>query len=106
MEPDARRGPEAPEAQRGPAGLVISLQLLHILVYRKHAVRGPSTKVIVLADGEGKSFLFAPMRGVPSLEHVQDSPQPGNFPLLELEDKTIVVFDEWHSDESVLRMAT
>ena len=71
--------------------------------------RGPSTKVVVMAGlhgGEGKSFLFAPLRGVYGSEHVQESPQPGNFPLLGLEDKTVVLLDEWRFDESVLRMAT
>ena len=59
--------------------------------------RGPSTKVVVLSGlhgGEGKSFLFAPLRGVYGSEHVQESPQPGNLPLIGVEDKTLILLEE------------
>ena len=56
--------------------------------------------------GEGKSFWFAPLRHVYGLEHVQESPQAGNFPLLGLEAKKVVLLDEWAFDESVLPLAT
>ena len=71
--------------------------------------RGPSTQVLVLAGrfgGEGKSYLLAPLRGVYGSEQVQESPQPGSFPLLGIEDKNVALLDEWRFDESVLRMAT
>ena len=71
--------------------------------------RGPNTKVPVLAGkygGEGKSFLLAPLRSIYGMDIVQESPQPGNFPLLGLENKMVVLLDEWRFDESVLRMST
>jgi hypothetical protein len=71
--------------------------------------RGPRTKVPVLAGkygGEGKSFLLAPLRAIYGMDLVQETPQPGNFPLLGLENKRVVVLDEWRFDESVLRMST
>ena len=71
--------------------------------------RGPSTKVLVLTGrygGEGKSFLYAPLRKVYGEENIQESPQPGNFALLGLEEKSLALLDEWRFDESVLRMAT
>ena len=71
--------------------------------------RGPTTKVVVIAGergGEGKSYLLAPLRKVFGEEHVQESPQPGSFPLLGLESKSLVIMDDWRFDEAVLRMAT
>ena len=71
--------------------------------------RGPTTKVVVLAGergGEGKSYLLAPLRKVFGDEHVQESPQPGSFPLIGLERKSVVLMDDWRFDEAVLRMAT
>jgi hypothetical protein len=70
--------------------------------------RGPATSVPVLAGrygGEGKSFLFAPLRSVYG-QDLQETPQPGNFPLLGLENKAVVLLDEWRFDERVLRMST
>ena len=71
--------------------------------------RGPATKALVLAGkrgGEGKSFLLGPLREVFGAEHVQESPQPGNFPLLGLESKSVVLLDEWRFDENVLLCPT
>ena len=71
--------------------------------------RGPATKVVVLAGkrgGEGKSFLLGPLRVIYGAEYVQESPQPGNFPLLGLESKTIALLDEWRFDQNVLLIGT
>ena len=43
--------------------------------------------------GEGKSFWLSPLRSVYGVEHVQATPQPGNFPLLGLERKKVVLLD-------------
>jgi len=70
--------------------------------------RGPATKVLVLAGqygGEGKYFLLAPLRTIFGTD-LQETPQPGNFPLLGLENKSVVLLDEWRFDERVLRMST
>ena len=66
-------------------------------------------KVLVLSGqygGEGKSFLLAPLRNIYGIDGLQESPQPGNCPLLGLEEKSVVLLDEWRLDESVLRLAT
>lgn len=71
--------------------------------------RGPSVKVVVLAGrygGEGKSFLLAPLRSVFGADGVQESPSPGSFPLMGLENKRVVLLDEWRFNSQVLRMAT
>ena len=56
--------------------------------------------------GEGKSFLLAPLRSIFGVDGVQESPQFGNFPLLGLEEKSVVLLDEWVFDETVLSLAT
>ena len=71
--------------------------------------RGPSAKVLVLAGrygGEGKSFLLAPLRSIFGADGVQESPSPGSFPLMGLENKRVVLLDEWRFNSQVLRMAT
>ena len=71
--------------------------------------RGPRVKVLVLSGqygGEGKSLLLAPLRKIYGIDGLQESPQPGNFPLLGLEEKSVVLLDEWRFDESVLRLPT
>lgn len=55
--------------------------------------------------GEGKSFLLAPLRKIFGAEHVQESPQPGNVPLLGLEKKRVVVLDEWGFGSSVVPLS-
>ena len=42
------------------------------------------------------------MRNVYGDDNIQECPQPGNFPLLGLEDKTIALLDDWRFDETVL----
>ena len=56
--------------------------------------------------GEGKSFFFAPLRNVFGPDHVQNRPQPGNFPLVGLETKRAAVLDEWDFDEDTLPLST
>jgi hypothetical protein len=56
--------------------------------------------------GEGKSFWLAPLRSIFGEEHIQGTPQPGNFPLLDLEQKKLVLLDEWGFDESVVPLVT
>ena len=78
-------------------------------IHRALAIgRGPAMKVLVLAGqygGEGKSFLLAPLRSIFGSD-LQDTPQPGNFPLLGLEEKCVVLLDEWVFNEDVLRLGT
>ena len=54
----------------------------------------------------GSRFGWRPLRHVYGLEYVQESPQAGNFPLLGLEAKKVVLLDEWAFNESVLPLAT
>ena len=56
--------------------------------------------------GEGKSFWLSPLRSVYGVEHVQATPQPGNFPLLGLERKKVVLLDDWSFDAEVLPLPT
>ena len=56
--------------------------------------------------GEGKSFLFSPVPAVYGVDLVQKTPQKGNYPLMGLESKRVVVLDEWRFNEVVLSMAT
>ena len=56
--------------------------------------------------GEGKSFLLAPLRKVFGLAHVQATPEPGSFPLLGLERKSVALLDEWTFDAQVLPLTT
>ena len=71
--------------------------------------RGEHVSVMVLMGrrgGEGKSFLLAPLRNLYGVEHVQATPQKGNFPLLGLERKKVAVLEEWNMDPEVLALAT
>ena len=56
--------------------------------------------------GEGKSFLLAPLRKVFGLAHVRATPEPGSFPLLGLEKKSVALLDEWTFDAQVLPLTT
>ena len=56
--------------------------------------------------GEGKSFLLAPLNIIFGVEHVQVTPQPGNFPLVGLETKRCVVLDEWDFNRQVVPLST
>ncbi len=71
--------------------------------------RREDTPVLVLMGkfgGEGKSYLYSPFKHVFGEENVQPTPQPGNFPLLGLERKKVVLLDEWAFDSAVLPLAT
>ena len=56
--------------------------------------------------GEGKSFLFSPLPPVYGADMVQATPQKGNYPLMDLEFKRVVVLDEWRFNDAVLSVAT
>ena len=68
-------------------------------VYRALAYgRHESTPVMTLVgkrSGEGKSFLFSPLRTIFAKEYIQESPQRGSFALLGLETKRVAILDEW-----------
>ena len=66
----------------------------------------PVVTLVGKFGGEGKSFLFAPLRHMFGKDYVQDTPQPGSFPLLGLETKRIVILDEWDFDDSVIPFST
>ena len=71
--------------------------------------RRPDVPVTVLMGrfgGEGKSFLLAPLRALYGPGHVQSTPQRGNFPLLGLETKKVVLLDDWCFDDTVLPLPT
>ena len=71
--------------------------------------RSPHLPTVVLMGfqgGEGKSFLFAPMKNVFGTDNVQVAPQPGSFPLLGLEKKKVAVLDEWAFDEVAVPLST
>jgi hypothetical protein len=71
--------------------------------------RCESLPVVVLmgrSGGEGKSFFFSPLTSIFGKEYVQATPQPGNFPLLGLEEKRVVVMDEWDFGEYILPWST
>ena len=56
--------------------------------------------------GEGKNFLLAPLRKVFGLAHAQATPEPGTFPLLGLERKSVALLDEWTVNAQVLPLTT
>ncbi|CAE8608714.1 unnamed protein product [Polarella glacialis] len=56
--------------------------------------------------GEGKSFFLAPLRSIYGQQNVQATPQPGSFPLLNLETKKVVLMDEWAFDSAVVPLPT
>ena len=71
--------------------------------------RRPDVPVMVLMGrfgGEGKSFLLAPLRALYGPGHVQSTPQRGNFPLLGLETKKVVLLDDWCFDDTILPLPT
>ena len=53
-----------------------------------------------------KSFLLAPLRALYGPGHVQSTPQRGNFPLLGLETKKVVLLDDWCFDDTILPLPT
>ena len=79
-------------------------------IYRSIAQgRHESLPVVCLVGrfgGEGKSFFLAPLRRMYGRENVQPRPQPGNFPLIDLEKKRVAVLDEWDFDEKTLPLST
>ena len=45
--------------------------------------------------GEGKSFLFAPLRPLYGADHVQERPAGGQFSMLGVDGKKVTLLDEW-----------
>ena len=71
--------------------------------------RHESTPVVTLmgrSGGEGKSFLLAPLRSIYGEEYIQATPQPGSFPLLDIETKRLALLEEWAFDEETLPLGT
>ena len=66
----------------------------------------PTVALMGFQGGEGKSFLFAPLKNVFGAENVQLTPQPGSFPLIDLEKKKIALLDEWSFDEAAAPFST
>ena len=46
--------------------------------------------------GEGKSFLFAPLRALYGVDHVQERPAGGRFCMLGIDSKKVALLDEWN----------
>ena len=58
-----------------------------------------------MCQGEGKSFLFSPLKAVFGLENVMLTLAKGNFPLVNLQSKKIVFLDEWRFNETVISLS-
>ena len=81
----------------------------HTLYMALHDGRREDKTVMVSVGkrgGEGKSFLFSPLKAVYGLEHVMLTPEKGSFPLVGLECKRVVLLDEWRFNASVLSLTT
>ena len=81
----------------------------HSFYMSLHDGRREDKTVMVLVGrrgGEGKSFLFSPLTSVFGVEFVQCTLQSGNYPLMNLSEKRVVLLNEWRFDDSVLDMAT
>ena len=79
------------------------------IVRALHDGRRPNLPVLVLMGlhgGEGKSFLFAPLRTIYGEDYVQGTPQANTYPLLGLETKRVVLLDEWPFDGVVIPTST
>ena len=59
----------------------------------------PVVALVGKHGGEGKSFLLSPLRQTFGPDYVQETPQPGSFPLMGLEKKRIALLDEWECDD-------
>ena len=60
--------------------------------------RSEDVQVTTLAGrfgGEGKSFLFAPLRPLYGADHVQERPAGGRFSMLGVDSKKVALLDEW-----------
>lgn len=75
------------------------------IVYGRHE-NLPVLCLVGKFGGEGKSFLFAPLKKIFGVQHVQVTPQPGNFPLVGLETKRCVILDEWDFNGQVVPLST
>ena len=82
--------------------------LCHAVLRSLEEGRGEDVPVLVLVGrngGEGKSFFLSPLQVMFGHEHVQQTPQRGNFPLYGIESKKVALLDEWRFDGDVLPMA-
>jgi hypothetical protein len=88
----------------------ISPQLLCTDVYLslRDGRREDRATVVLMgrAGGEGKSFFFKPFGKIFGDDFVFGTPQPGNFPLLDLQKKKVVLLDEWVFGSAVVPLAT
>ena len=79
-----------------------------ICTYLCHSLRegrsetAPVVTLMGRGGGEGKSFLLSPLPFMFGRQYTQRSPQPGNFPLLGLDEKRIAVLDDWDFNPDVL----
>jgi hypothetical protein len=84
-------------------------ELCRDIMYSLTHGRSEDNPIIVLAGrrgGEGKSFFLKALFAVFGYEQVFSSPVPGNFPLLDLPGKRVVLLDDWRLNEKVLSLAT
>jgi hypothetical protein len=58
-----------------------------------------------LQGGEGKSLLLTPLAAVLGDEYVQEGLASGNFPMLGLENKKVVILNEWRFNNATLPMS-
>ena len=85
---------------------------VELCAYVCHALRvgrSESSPVVTLmgrSGGEGKSFFFSPLPLIYGEQYTQRSPQRGNFPLLDLDQKRIAVLDEWDFSSEILPVST
>ena len=90
------------------ANKIDAAELAHDMYTSFDQGRGENTKVVTLAGlrgGEGKSFIFYPFSEVIGERYLQDTLPKGNFPLMDIMNKKIVLLDEWRFNSSVLPLA-
>ena len=67
--------------------------------------RSEATLVLVMAGargGEGKSLFLKGLNAVYGTENVFPTPEPGNFPLVDLPGKKVTFLDDWRFDKATL----
>ena len=71
--------------------------------------RSEATLVIVMAGargGEGKSIFMKGLNAVYGTDNVFPTPEPGNFPLVDLVGKKVTFLDDWRFDKTTLPYAS
>ena len=66
----------------------------------------PVVALVGARGGEGKSFFLKGLHAVYGDDYVFNTPEAGNFPLMDLPGKQVVFLDEWRFDTRVLSFAT